>query len=325
MNNAQFEKFKTEALQRENILRLDCLDPFKAMNFLKQDFISSSMPPSSDDVLNTWAKIMNVERYRDQAISSNGVRESLTHLFNIFATNDRDIWLPEDVYPFYWGAAARMDIKPHSFPTLPVPDFRPLDRASGNSVVLITNPITPLGRALNTDEINTLKNWLAQSKDRRLILDTVYSYSQKFNKGTLDLFETNQCIIVSSLSKAWLERGKFGILLAPKNDQILPQKIAQPSMEACQSALIALHEQQNLPDIQQSAFTQEWERLAPTIQKFASDFRPPQTGYFSTINVNHRTVLDEFNALVIPASVFGSKKKNISVVTCLYDIACTPK
>ncbi len=320
MNYQEFRAYRDQ-VTGQPLLRLDCMNPFKAMNFLKSEF-SNPTQRSSDDVLDLWVETMGVKEYRNIAISSGGVRESLRGLFNIFAANGKELWIPKDVYPFYWETAYSAGLKPRSFPTLPKPNLEVLDQASIDSVVVITNPVSPLGRTLNKEETTKIKEWLNGSKYRQVILDTVYSYTRGFAASTIELFETDQCFVLHSLSKAWLERGIFGVLLAPeKSLNICKNTLMSPPEDACSSAFAALEKQNNLSVVQQRAFSQEWARLTPAIQKISPDFQAPKTGYFTVIEANHGDVLEDHGALAIPATVFGSGNPYVSVVSCLYDIS----
>ncbi len=320
MNFQEFKAFRDQVTEQRSLLRLDCMNPFKAMSFLKVEF-ENARRYSCDDALDLWAETMDVEEYRSAAIASGGVRESLKGLFHIFAAHGKELWLPEDVYPFYWDAAQNEGLSPRSFPTLPIPDFAVLNQASAESVVVITSPVSPLGRTLNEDETSQIKHWLSESSGRQVILDTVYSYTRGFDKNTMELFETGQCFVSHSLSKAWLERGVFGALLAPERDQQTCRTVlVSPSIEDCSSAFTAL-ERSILPDKQQHAFSQEWGRLTPIIREFAPKHQIPNTGYFAAINARHDDVLEKYDALVIPATVFGSSSHDISIVSCLHDIS----
>ncbi|MBL4698457.1 MAG: aminotransferase class I/II-fold pyridoxal phosphate-dependent enzyme [Phycisphaerales bacterium] len=320
MNFQEFKAFRDQVTEQRSLLRLDCMNPFKAMSFLKVGF-ENARRHSCDDALDLWAETMGVEEYRSAAIASGGVRASLKGLFNIFAAHGKELWLPEDVYPFYWDSAQNEGLSSRSFPTLPIPDFTVLNQASAESVVVITSPVSPLGRTLNDEETSQIKHWLSESKGRRVFLDTVYSYTRGFDKNTMDLFETGQCFVSHSLSKAWLERGVFGALLAPEGDQhVCRNVLVSPSNMACSSAFTALG-QSNLPDKQQHAFSQEWSRLASDIREFVPSFQIPKTGYFAAINAKHDEVLKKYNALVIPATVFGSSRQDVSIISCLYDIS----
>jgi aspartate/methionine/tyrosine aminotransferase len=323
MNFQEFKSFRDKVTQQQSLLRLDCMNPFKAMSFLKYE-PQSTAQCSSDDVLGLWAKAMNVRDYRDRAIPCEGVRESLKSLFNMFAVKGKELWLPEDVYPFYWEAAHNTGLKPLAFSTLPTPSLDTLEHASANSVVIITNPVSPLGRVLSKEETDNIKAWLNASKDRQIVLDTVYSYSRGFDCNTMELFETGQCFIAHSLSKAWLERGIYGVLLAPKKElEVCKDILVPPTKDSCYSAFTTLEKQNNLPEIQQSAFSQEWARLTPAIQKLIPNFQAPKTGYFATINARYDEVLKKHNVLVIPSTVFGSSRLDLSVISCLYSISST--
>ena len=320
MNFVEFKEFRDQITPERSLIRLDCMNPFIAMNYLKSEFIGASSY-GANDALDLWAQTMRMQAYRDIAMPTEGVRHSLKGLFNIFAANGKELWLPEDTYPYYWDTANDIGLKPHSFATLPTLDLSGIEKASHDSAILLTNPLSPLGCTLADHEVFKLKEWLERSKDRRVILDTVYSYKREFDQATLELFKTDQCFIAHSLSKAWLERGVFGALLAPEKEINLCKEVfSPPPVSASTSAFNALKMQNDLPDIQQKAFSEEWERLMPIIQEIDPNFKAPLTGYFAAISANHLDVLNEQNKLIIPASVFGSTKSDISIISCLYDM-----
>lgn len=318
MNRDEFVIFRDRIVTQRPLLRLDCMDPFSSMNYLKRHF-KSAADYSAENVLDIWAMRMNMLPFRNLALASSGVRESLKSLFGLFSAQGREIWLPKDVYPFYWQAAQAADIQIQSFSTLPSPDMTVLDTASSRAVILITNPVSPLGRLMNKKETGVLKDWLDVSSQRRVVIDAVYRYARGFDNHTIDLFKTGQCVIAHSLSKAWLERGIFGVVMMPEAD--LPDYrvvLKSPSQQKCNSAFLALHHQADLPYEQQHDFLNEWGRLSPVIQTFAPDFRAPLTGYFSTVSVPYEKILGEYDTLAIPGSVFGSGNPDISVISCLH-------
>lgn len=76
----------------------------------------------------------------------------------------------------------------------------------------------------------------------------------------------------------------------------LQARFATRSRNAAPSGLTRvagwLSERLELPRFQQQAFTREWRRLAPRIKAAAPTWEPPETGYFSVIDVPFETLLD---------------------------------
>lgn len=319
MNRQEFTRFQDEMDQRLDVRRLDELNPFAAMAGLKRRFNTASFADATgNDALDLWAQTMDVAKHRAQAVTTAGVRAALGSLFSLFAKEARPLFLPEDIYPFYAQAAIENNLSPRTFPTLPQPDFAALKDAAPGSVALLSNPLTPLGRALSECETASLVDWLRQSKDRRLVLDTVYAYRGGFDGATRTLLETDQCFIAHSLSKAWLERGVFGVVIAPENDREKLRGHVEPaSKQASAAAFSALRHQADLPRLQQSIFRQKWDKLAPVIRQFDPDFKAPDSGYLALVNAPYEKVLADHNTLLVPASVFGSHKQNLSVASCL--------
>lgn len=317
MNRDEFVLFRKSVLEQEAPLLLDEMNPFAAMAGLKENFAAQAAR-THNDVLDLLAKYMAIDTKRGDMCAAKGVRASLETIFNICAAQGRELWLPEDVYPFYWQAAEKESLQPRSFQTLPAPDLSFLEETSDNSTILISNPLTPLGQLLSDEDTTRLKKWLAGAQNRRLVIDTVYTYSGTFDKNTCRLYETGQTIIAHSLSKAWLERGRFGIVIAPQADhEILRRQLETPNQETCAAVYNTLEHQPDLPARQTRWFKQEWARITPHIRRFDPAFQPPQSGYFALTHARYDNVLAKHKTLIIPASVFGSTQDNLSIVSCL--------
>lgn len=318
MNRNEFVAFRNEITEQRDLLRLDCMNPFSAMRYTKNDIAPETVTQAQ--AVEMWAERMGMQAYQAQAIANPGVRDSLKSLFNLYAAQKRELWLPQDVYPVYWDTAREAGATIRSFPTLPQPDLSPLTQAADTALALITSPVSPLGAPLSDAQTAQFIDWLAASQGRRLILDAVYAYTCGFDRNAHALLETGQCLLAHSLSKAWLERGVFGVLTVPEQDKDDCLAVVRaPLSSSCDAAYTALKHQPDMPLVQQREFDREWERLAPSIRAFAPDFKPPVTGYFAAVSVPYERALDH-GALVIPASVFGATRSDVSVVSCLFDI-----
>jgi aspartate/methionine/tyrosine aminotransferase len=321
MNFSEYKAYRDELLLTQSPQRLDCLNPFVAMAFTHDTAVDVS-PASSDAAIASWCEAMGMEDDRRDVIAVEGVRAALASLFRDLGRKQIDLWLPQDVYPYYWETAKQSVAAPqiHSFHTLPYIDLEALDTASANATVLITNPVSPLGRYLSSDEVRDLKVWLAACPQRRLVLDTVYAYREGFDQSTLSLLDTGQVFVLHSLSKAWLQRGVWGAVVPPRKDPGQWKTVFEaPSDTSSGIAIDALARLRDLPDRQQALFDAEWNRLMPDLMRISGgSFRRPKSGYLGLIEVNAADALVQSNALVVPASVFG-----LSVVSCLYAIKST--
>lgn len=174
MNFQEYKEYK-ETLIDDKYLRLDCLNPFKAMDFVKV--------PEPDGMV-----------YASTDISyTRGVRSSLETLFNAF--QNRTIYIPEEVYPVYFELSKKCKyVVPYSI-------FGDKPHFIGKeSVVLHTlsffgdNELTP-------KEVKRLVN-----KGITVIIDAVYDY-----KGACFEYETHENLfILTSTAKTHLTRN-FGI------------------------------------------------------------------------------------------------------------------
>jgi histidinol-phosphate/aromatic aminotransferase/cobyric acid decarboxylase-like protein len=136
--------------------------------------------------------------WRARALVSSGVRDSLDLLFGWFSDREMKVGIPSDVYPVYERIAFRNRLRTSRFPTFPRLD---LDMAYDCDAVLVCNPSKPRGWALTGAELESLLGWLREDPGRRVIIDAVYTFGDRFEPSTLRLLETGQAWLLHSLSK----------------------------------------------------------------------------------------------------------------------------
>lgn len=322
MSFAAYKAWSSKVLDEHQPRRLDCLNPFVAMSFTARP--GPAEAASVDKALDTWSEVMMEELYRERMIATDGVRASLQVIFQAMGSSDHELWLPSDVYPFYletadhWIARDRIGF----YDTLPEPDFSPISDAGPRSVMVITNPVSPLGRYLDETEVARLRAWLAASPERVLVIDAVYAYRWGFSESSRALYATDQVFLLHSLSKAWLQRGLFGIVLpAERGLRDLDIAFMPPPAQAAGAALHALTEAVDHPYRQQMLFHREWVRRVPELESLGGPRTVfPRSGYLGLVEINFEEALERHNTLVVPASVFGSKRQDLSIVSCLYEM-----
>jgi hypothetical protein len=101
---------------------------------------------------------------------------------------------------------------------------------------------------------------------------------------------------------------------------LISKKIAHDSRANLAELIRVLRAQPNLPSTLQRNFDREWCRLLPRITCAAPHWQPPKTGYFSVIDVSFEDLVQNHRILAVPASVFGSARLDLSVITCLHDL-----
>ncbi|MGZ4810429.1 MAG: aminotransferase class I/II-fold pyridoxal phosphate-dependent enzyme [Thermoanaerobaculia bacterium] len=248
-----------------------------------------------------------------------GIRSILEGLFTVLADRIETLWLPEDVYPIYWQLSARL--RRRGFATLPDVDWSVLDASGPRDAVLLPCPLSPIGRSFSEQEHLRLVEWLRAHSERRLILDRAYSFTSPPDRERDVRLRGSQTISIWSLSKPWLSRGLLGIASVPAamRDQLQSQLTSpEPSQIARASAMIDLAP--TLPALLTERFASAWARLMPAILSACPSWRPPESGYFSILPAVFDKLLAEHDLLAIPATVFGSKRTDLSVASCLYDI-----
>jgi len=260
-----------------------------------------------------------------RALISSGVRDSLALLFRHYTGIGARLWLPSDNYPVYGelGRAAGMDMR--EFPTLGEPLWPASAPDAVPEILLVTNPLKPLGRWLAGDDVSALSAWLADDSRRRVLLDTVYTFENRFHPTTLQLLATGQTILLHSLTKGWLQPRLFGVALVPESDvdDLAPIFRAHPPS---QSNLARAHELMVTYNVTPSIIARELEiarsRLAqvvPTEVKSLADGDAP--GYFFPVAGHWNEILEKQHILGLPATAFGSARMDITILSSLSFLA----
>jgi aspartate/methionine/tyrosine aminotransferase len=274
------------------------------------------------DPANAWTQQFDLPaQAASRALVSGGVRDSLTLLFGWLATRNALLWLPEDNYPVYNELARQGGLTVMTFPTLPEPLLPGQPCRNDIEVLLLTNPLKPLGRWLNDNEVEQLERWLAADCRRRLWIDAVYTWDCRFHDSTLRLLATGQTLLMHSLTKGWLQPRLFGVALVPEVDfvTLAPWFRAHPPT-AGQLAIAQrlLRDHAALPGAVGAELQVRRQRLLAALPcdiELLSSLNAP--GYFVPVRRHWKALLDLQGLLGLPASVFGSGRQDITILSSL--------
>lgn len=324
MNFTDFQQLREQILRERKGVR-DCAatNLYRALARL----IPPAAPPAERAVhrchlAEAWVKLFGLppETAR-RALVSCGVRHSLALLFQHYATEDAQLWLPEDNYPVYGELARAAGLEPRTFPTLPEPHWPDANAGTAHELLVVTNPIKPLGRWLNSKDVITLTSWLAASPQRRLLLDTVYTFEAQFHDSTLKLLSTGQTLLLHSLTKGWLSPRLFGVALVPENDAVALTSLFReqpPSQANLTLAREYLSRHAGMPVTVARELASARQRLFEVVPNgLLSGARLDAPGYFLTVAGRWSDLLQTTNLLGLPASVFGSPQEHITVLSSL--------
>ena len=248
-----------------------------------------------------------------RALISCGVRDSLARLFAHYAQEQGTLWLPSDNYPVYGELARAAGLAPREFPTLAAPEWPHAAPADGMELLLITNPLKPLGRAVDAADVAAMEAWLAASPRRRVLLDSVYTFGTSFDTATLRLCATGQVLLLHSLTKGWLQPRLFGIALVPEGDAAALTPVFRESPPP-QWNLARARECLGTYTTTPAAIAEALREASTRMPLAASS---AAAGYFQPVLQNWQELLAARNILGIPASVFGSRRDDITILSSL--------
>jgi aspartate/methionine/tyrosine aminotransferase len=317
MEYQEYRLLRDRIVAESNPLRLDCMNPAKALAGLAPPNCMGTARP--DEALAAWRQTLVPDFDPRSLIATTGVRPALSRIFADLAADKYELWLPVDVYPEYWRSAQSSGLAAHGFATLPRPEWTRLENASDSAALLLPHPLTPLGRYVTADEIAFLKDWLGHCPKRRLILDTAYHFDDRLDATARDLVAAGQTFLVHSLAKAWLLPDTLGVIVWPEAHARAGQRTeAEGATTAFARAVHALTVAPDLPRQLAATFKRQWQAVSEQIQAAEPHWQPPATGYFSVVEVPFETLLQKHGILSAPASVFGSSREDLSIVSCLY-------
>ena len=324
MKFAEFEAFRTKLLSAHSNV-LDCAETnvYRALS-------NWAVPPTSMSetrvhrchLASEWTSYFGFEpAIAGRVLVSCGVRDSLTRLFAHYSTERARLWLPEDNYPAYGELATNAKLSYRTFKTLPEPRWPATEPDTGRELLLVTNPLKPRARWLSDTDIEALSTWLAKSPARRLLLDVVYTFATRFDAATLRLFDTNQTIILHSVTKGWLHPRLFGVALVPAQDTVDLKPIFRavaPTQQSLTRAREMLGAHAKMPGLLAAQLVRAREQL---LNALPADAPIPWVcdapGYFAPVSALWSDLLDQHRVLGIPATAFGSSQEHITILSSL--------
>ena len=273
------------------------------------------------ELAEAWTRVFGLPRdAMPRAMVSSGVRHSLSLIFPALATRSARLLVPNDVYPMYGELARGAGLATETFQT--IPELRIPDRGDW---LLLPNPLKPAGRWLSAGDASQIKDWLERRPERRLLLDTVYSFERWLHPTTQALLETGRTVLLHSLSKGWLHQQVFGVALLPECEQqslapLFRDALTDPAhLHAARHLLTACSD---YPDVVGMEIRRRRARMMnslPSALLSQMTFPSPAdiAGYLIAVNLDSEELLKNHRILTAPLSIFGSPRSDYSVISVL--------
>lgn len=267
-----------------------------------------------------WLDTMGLPSgWLDRTLVCGGVRHGLSLLFRGFASDNLTAAIPADVYPVYGDLARAAGLRHLTFATRP---FIDMEAAAHADILLLCNPVKPRGSALDETETMNVLRWLAADRQRRVLIDAVYTFDTEFDAATLRLLATGQGILLHSLSKAWLHPLVMGAALVPEGDvsrwvPVFREEPADRIRLGLAEAILtkARSFPRSLPVI-----LGEGEGRMMDILRTRGITLPhrnrPAPRYLFVVEMSWRSLLEEHGMLALPMTVFGGREDS-SVLSSL--------
>ena len=159
MNFPDFQRFR-EKILRERSDVLDCAETNLYASLAR--LIPSPTPTPGHTVhrchlATEWGQYFGFSSETSRlALVSCGVRDSLSRLFSYYKSTQASLWLPADNYPVYGELARTAGFAPCEFPTLPNPVWPDSTATLRSELLVVTNPLKPLGRWLTQEDVTSL-------------------------------------------------------------------------------------------------------------------------------------------------------------------------
>jgi hypothetical protein len=67
----------------------------------------------------------------------------------------------------------------------------------------------------------------------------------------------------------------------------------------------------------ESMFRKAWTNIACDLFEKSIQFSPPEIGYLTNLEISHTELLEAHGIVAIPASIFGIKSSESSILSCL--------
>lgn len=296
-----------------NLFRADCMNPFISMHYLLDGVEYKSENITKEMLYKKWQEVNGIDISVENLSLTRGVRHSLSKLFHLF--RNEDIYIPEDIYPRYFELAKENRVK--RFVTYPEVNWKSLNEAH-NSVVLLTIPFTPMGKVLDQEVLKELESLL--KRGNRIIIDAVYDYDANENFKKLEvLFNKGAVFWLHSLSKTYLSPEVLGLVYFSRSGYKFYFDESFDNYNFHNEASYAraydiITQTPELPLLQQSEFTKGFNYLSKStdLKIYHSEI-----AYFAVIEESFDALLKR-NILGVPASVFGSRNPNLTIVTGLF-------
>jgi aspartate/methionine/tyrosine aminotransferase len=323
MNFSEFSAYKTSLLERAVPL-LDASETriVPSLGALATSISALTLPKKAHrcHLAEFWLDNFQLERsLKPRTLISRGVRHSLSLLFQLWAREAKVALLPNDVYPVYRQLADDFELEVEEYSMWPGAE-RGTDIDA--DVILVTNPAKPRGTALTENEVLALEQWLRRNPERRLVIDAVYNFDAPLDAATLRLMQTDQVIVIHSLSKSWVRPLVMGVALVPEQDveSLTPIfRAAPPGQYELQLAQALLTQDGDFPVKLVAELARRRDNLQAMLHEHGCglNLEASVPTYLFVVEMAFEKMLDRHGVLGIPLSVFGRDAQRHCVLSSL--------
>lgn len=248
---------------------------------------------------------------------NSGVRHALRCLLPVFQQHmgNQQLLLPNDIYPEYQRIVHAYSDRPYlsysAAQEAAEPDYL-LTLLNTANCMLVTSPSSPSGNYLPPQQMEQIRTWLEESTQRWLVIDSAYDFLQL---NTQHFANFQRTIILGTQTKISLRPQTDGWAWMSEASFQDWAKLNQLNFVQEQSYQVHSH-----AEFLETYFKQHWANLSTSLP---FNFTPPDTGYMTNIDIDWRTLRDEYQVAAVPRTVYWDDDRSLpkgkipSVISCL--------
>lgn len=302
MNYKEYRGFK-DTIDLNKFIRLDCMNIYKSLELVKDKDVADYLTKHYyidnilyDNLIQNFA-VKTGFGYMNQhtmQVTKNGVVYTLKTILNKVKELDKELVIPNDVYPVYKQLCHELDLPYLTYDTYFGNDVLNNGQTIKDSVILITYPNKPTSNEVREEVLsNLLEN------NNILIFDSVYLRER--DEVLEKMSKEKNVILLHSLSKTFMEVKKVGFVIDNTDLDIQYELLSEEEKQFYNTIL----NQHNTNEILKRLITEVWKSKGLFPKEILENIYPCSCdyNYFRKVKGSYYEQLEK-DVLTIPPSIY---------------------